>query len=93
MTRDHIETALEIAVDTLTRRARVLEAQDPEVAEALRTIATRIDLTMPVTERVEPKRAPYPMSPARVTVELIRARRLMADVEMRLDAVAREEMT
>lgn len=38
------ESALEVAVDAICRRARVLEGQDPDVAEALRVLAANLDM-------------------------------------------------
>jgi len=38
------ESALEVAVDAICRRARILDGQDPDVAEALRLLAANLGL-------------------------------------------------
>ena len=44
MNADTLDQALEVAADAILRRARVLEGQDPEVAEVLRTIVTNLEV-------------------------------------------------
>lgn len=39
---ESVDSALDVAVDAIARRARLLEAAEPEVARALRTLATNI---------------------------------------------------
>jgi len=43
------DSALEVAEDAILRRARILDGQDPEIAEALRTLVTRLKPSMTVT--------------------------------------------
>lgn len=42
MTNETIDSALDAAVDAIARRARVLDACDPEIAEAMRELATKL---------------------------------------------------
>lgn len=44
---DAMEQALDVAVDALCRRARILDGQDPEVAAALRELAATLEHAPP----------------------------------------------
>lgn len=43
---EYDDSALEVAFDAIQRRAMMLQAMDPEVAERLRTLATQLDAKM-----------------------------------------------